>query len=43
MLTYKGPMVYGVTVQMTDVEACILPEDGPEIESKYVVGKNKHY
>jgi hypothetical protein len=34
--------VHGVTIQMTDVQVCIPPEDDPEIGSKHVVIKNRN-
>jgi hypothetical protein len=33
--------MYGMTVQMIDVQECVHPGDDPEIGSKPVVGKNK--
>jgi hypothetical protein len=35
--------MYGMTIQMIDAEMCIPSEDHPEIGSKHVLGKNKHY
>lgn len=34
--------IYGITVQMIDVQECLSPEDDPEIGSKHVVGKDKN-